>query len=288
VRAVEELTQAGGNGMQLIGPCAHGGDTPTMTPYELSTWRVLWFDHYLKGVDNGIDSGPAALFYVEGAGLYRYEDEWPIADAQRKRLYLRHAASGTATSLNDGSLTISTPTASAVSVSYSYGPAGPYNSAGGGTTRPTGDQTADEVLSLTWTSQPLPQNTEVTGWPRLHFFASTDAADTDFIVEITEVSTDGSSKTLSRGWLSAARYFDRSNPQPLTPGRIYEFDMELWPLSHVFPAGSRIRVDFAGSDSPGTRPNEAPANVTIYQDTAHPSSLELPVIGTAQMPADQE
>ena len=106
-------------------------------------------------------------------------------------------------------------------------------------------------------------------------------ADTDFVVEVTDVAPDGTSRQVGRGWLNAARAFSRSNPQPLVPGARYHFSVEVWPTSYVFPAGHRIRVDLSGSDCCvlGADPNPLPAGVTVYQDAAHPSHLEVPVIG---------
>jgi hypothetical protein len=121
----------------------------------------------------------------------------------------------------------------------------------------------------------------VTGWGRLKFFASSTAPDADFVVEIADVAPDGVSKTIARGWLNAPQYFSRSRPEPLVPGRIYEFDMEMWPSSYVYQKGHRIRVALSGSDSPGTGANPTASEVTVYQDAQHPSALRLPVIGTS-------
>jgi len=109
------------------------------------------------------------------------------------------------------------------------------------------------------------------------------ATDTDFVVEITDVAPDGTSTQMGRGWLNAPRFFSRSHPQPLAPGHIYRFNVQIWPTSYVFQAGHRIRVDLSGSDccAPvGEDPNPSPAKVTVYQDAQHPSYIDIPVIGT--------
>jgi hypothetical protein len=72
-----------------------------------------------------------------------------------------------------------------------------------------------------------------------------------------------------------------ANPQPLVPGQVYRFAVEIWPTAYVFPAGHRIRVALSGSDSLGTAPNPIAAQVTVYQDAAHPSHVEIPIIGAA-------
>jgi putative CocE/NonD family hydrolase len=155
------------------------------------------------------------------------------------------------------------------------------NNAGGGGTRPTGDQRPDEANQLTWTAKPVTVPTEITGWPRLKFWASSTAPDTDFVAEITDVAPDGTSTTIGRGWLNGPQSFSRTKPLPLVRGKVNAFDMELWPMSYVVQKGHRIRVDLSGSDSPGTAVNPLKSTVALYQDAAHPSALELPIIGTS-------
>jgi predicted acyl esterase len=281
MRAIEQINAAGGHGMNIIGPCAHGGDTPTLMPYDYQTFTVLWFDRWLKGMRNGFDRAPEALVYVQGADQYRYEPSWPPSDTHWSTLQLRAAKSGSAKSLNDGSLTPALPGRTERAVSYTHDPAGTLNNAGGGGTRPTSDQQTDEVNQLTWTAKPVTVPTEITGWPRLKFWASSTAPDTDFVAEITDVAPDGTSTTIGRGWLNAPQSLSRSKPQPLVRGKVYPFDMELWPMSYVVQKGHRIRVDLSGSDSPGTAVNPLKSTVTIYQDAAHPSAVRLPIIGTS-------
>lgn len=288
VKAVQEVVAAGGHGMQIIGPCSHGGSTYDLLPYDLQTFRVLWFDRFLKGIENGIDEGPEALFYVEGAEQYRFEDEWPIPDAHTTTLYLRAEKSHSAPSLNNGSLTADAPADDEPAVSYDYSPDGPYNNAGGSGARPTEDQRGDEEHSLTWTTPPLDVATEVTGWPRVRLWASSTATDTDFVVELTDVAPDGTSTQVARGWLNAPRSFNRANPPELTPGEVHKFEITVWPMSYVFPEGHRIRLALSSSDNPGTAPNPHAAMVTVHQDAEHPSQLELPVVGTSWQALEEE
>jgi putative CocE/NonD family hydrolase len=135
--------------------------------------------------------------------------------------------------------------------------------------------------------------TEMTGYPDFTFWASSTATDTDFVVEITDVAPPNStghsvSSQVTRGYLNAPHYFSASNPKPLTPGKAYEFKMELYPTAYVFAAGHRIRVTLQGAaidptqklawQGPGLNPNAA--RVTVYQDGGHPSHVDIPIIGT--------
>ena len=264
----------------ILGSVSHA-PAPDSMPYNNTEYQVMWLDRWLKGIHNGVDTEPRALIYVQGPNQWRFESDWPIPDTHHVSLFLRAGLSGTAISLNDGSLSSREPEGRAPSASYTYSPAGPFNQANGNGPILAVDQRPNEVSSLTWTSEPLSVPTEATGWWSLDFWASVNAPDTDFVVEITDVAPDGTSRQMGRGWLNAPRAFSRSNPQPLVPGAIYKFSVEVWPTSYVFPAGHRIRVDLSGSDCCvlGSDPNPTPARVTVYQDERHPSHVVVPVIG---------
>lgn len=278
-----EFAQAGGNGKLVLGPWGHGdaltgGDD--LQPYSFSTYHLRFFDRWLKGLENGIDEEGRALIFVQGPDQWRFEKDWPVPDEKRVKLYLRRAQSKTARSVNDGSLTIGGPAPAERAVKHAYTPDGPFNNAGGGSARLTEDQRPDEAHSLTWTSSAMTSPTEVTGWPHLRFWASFKGEDRDLVAEITDVSPDGTSTQIGRGWLNAQRYFDRSDPRPLKAGKIYKFDFELWPMSYVLQKGHRIRISLAASDNPGTDPNPHASTMTLYQNAAYPSHLDLPILGS--------
>src|SRR5207245_1280330 len=104
------------------------------------------------GMNNGLDREGKALIYVEGPNQYRYEDSWPIPDAHRVTLHLRPLKSRTIASLNDGTLSDVPADPGDAPAGYDYSPTGAKTNNGGGGPRPTGDQRADEKISLTWTS----------------------------------------------------------------------------------------------------------------------------------------
>ena len=80
-------------------------------------------------------------------------------------------------------------------------------------------------------------------------------------------------------------FYTHTNPQPLTPGEIYAFDIEVLPVSYVFKRGHRIRLEIANGDSPVTDAVFAhpyhPTLIgtdTIHHDAVHASRILLPVI----------
>ena len=78
---------------------------------------------------------------------------------------------------------------------------------------------------------------------------------------------------LAQGWLRASHrkldkarslpyrpYHTHDDKQPLTPGQIYELDVEIWPTCIVLPAGFRLAINIAGHDfeRPGTDDPKSP------------------------------
>jgi len=166
---------------------------------------------------------------------------------------------------------------------------------------------------LTFTSAPLADDLEVTGPIVLKLFASSDQIDTRFIVKLADQhpqdpgargqpsSTQPSSTNVSKGWLRASHrekdlsrstplrpFYTHTNPQPLTPGEIYQFEIEVLPCAYVFKKGHRIRLEIANGDSVltdavFTHPYHPTliGTDTIYHDAAHASCIMLPLVPKA-------
>jgi uncharacterized protein len=300
-RAFRDYSAAGGKGKLIIGPWAHRTGSGLM-PYDKLSYQALWFDHHLKGVDNGIDSEPPILIYVQGANQWRFEDAWPIPDTRFLRLYLRGVKSETVSSLNDGSLSGLAPNQAELGVSYDYDPEkGPWLPIGVSQVRGrlTINQQPFEAHALTWTSSALNAPIEITGWIKFIFWATATEGDTDFIMQISDVAPSGYSTQVTTAALNAPRYFDRINPPFLRMGEICLYQIEIEPTSWVIDTGHRIRLSIAGGcavyidpetskaqqgpQGPGKNPKSS--KVTIYQDAGHASHIDFPVIGAAMFPA---
>jgi len=151
------------------------------------------------------------------------------------------------------------------------------------------DQRKIEERCLTFTSAPLDADLEVTGPVIAKLFISSSAADTDFVVRLTDVLPDGRSMLVCDG-IQRARY-RKSNYRPslLEPGKVYELTVDLWATSHLFQRGHRIRAVLNSSNfprfdvNPGTGESAATATTrviaqnAVYLDRQRPSHLVLPV-----------
>ncbi|MEI8153931.1 MAG: CocE/NonD family hydrolase [Hyphomicrobiales bacterium] len=264
-----------------------------------------FYDLHLKGKNNGFMEAEPVKLYVRGANVWRAEQQWP-PKANYVPYYLRKGPSGSLTSMNDGGLSTEKPPAGEPATSYTY----PDWEWVNGVAIIGLDGRVDPVRRvLTFTTAPLEADLDVGGPIVLKLYASSTAIDTQFIVKLTDQQPqdEASRKSgeqpkfvpVSKGWLKASHrekdasrskperpFYTHTNPQPLTPGEIYEFDIEVLPIAYLFKKGHRIRLELANSDSPATdgvfshpyHPTQMGTD-TIHHDSGHASCILLPVIG---------
>jgi Predicted acyl esterases len=142
---------------------------------------------------------------------------------------------------------------------------------------------------------PLSEPVTVAGPIRVRLYGSTDAPDTDFTAKLideypaSEAFPSGFALNLTDS-ICRGRYRNyRTEPDPLDPGEVYEFELELYPTANVFEPGHRIRLDVSSSNYPrydlnhntggelyGDREHAVATN-TIYHEADHPTRVELPV-----------
>lgn len=290
----------------LMGPWAHllpyavptsGGtgdiDFGPEALIELHAIQLRWFDHFLKGVNNGVlDEAPIRLF-VMGDNRWRDEYEWPLARTRYTSLYLH--SGGKANSLRgDGGLSLSAP-GEEPSDRYVYDPQDPVPTRGGttlGLAMGVLDQTKVEEREdvLVYTGDPLTSDLEVTGPILFKLFAASSAPDTDFTAKLVDLRPDGYAQNIAEGVIRARFRESLLYPTLITPGKMYEYTVDLWATSHVFKAGHRLRLEVSSSNFPryDRNPNTGhdfgvdaelrTAEQTIFHDGRYPSHLILPVI----------
>ncbi len=264
-----------------------------------------FYDHYLKGIDNGFMDGNPVRLFVRGADVWREEPEWPLPRAKYVPYYLGAAPSGSVTSINDGSLSTQKPEGDGGVTSYSY----PDWEWRFGVVAFDPQGRPDPVRRvLTFTTAPLEADVEITGPIVFKLFAASDQIDTQFVVKIADQlpqdpaararGEQPASANVSKGWLKASHrekdekrstplrpFYTHTNPQPLEPGSVYEFDIEVMPISYLFKRGHRIRLELVNGDSQVTdgvynhpyHPSHVGTD-TIHHSTAYPSQLLMPVI----------
>jgi putative CocE/NonD family hydrolase len=273
---------------------------------------LRWFDYWLKGIDNGITSEPAVQLFVmvppdtgrTGSGFWIAADEFPLPGTQMMRFNLRSGGHAN-TRLGDGVLDASLPSAGSAD-QFVYDPRDPVPTMGGNMcclndllASGAFDQASIELRDdvLVYTSPPLTEDLAVIGPVTVKFWAASSAPDTDFTAKLADVHLDGfAHNVLDR--IVRARYRNGSKAAPtlITPGRVYEYTIELGNTATVFRAGHRIRLEISSSNFPhyDRNPNTGhpigqdavlrTATQTVLHDAAHPSYLELPIVPGIAVP----
>ncbi|MBK5292627.1 MAG: CocE/NonD family hydrolase [Acidobacteriia bacterium] len=298
-------TEAARKGSRLlIGPWGHGPsrkfgelDFGPDANVDLHDVELRFFDYWLKKIDNGYSTEPAATIFVMGRNEWRREKAYPLPQTQYKKMYL--ASGGNAnTGHGDGSLSWKEPAAEAKPDQYSYDPNNPVPSLGGnnccGTPTPAGPKDQRVIESrgdvLVYTSEILAEPVEATGPVKVVLHAASDAPDTDFIAKLIDVFPDGRSMNVAEGIMRARYREGTDKPKLLEPGKTYEFVIDLVGTSNEFGKGHRIRVDITSSHFPqfdrnpntgdafGTSAKVRVARQTVYHDRVRASHILLPVI----------
>jgi putative CocE/NonD family hydrolase len=266
----------------LIGPWSHGAPESCRPGpnIDFQAELVRWFDRWLKGVDNGIDREPPIVVYQQRStapdplrgevrGEWRFETTWPP-----ERLRPRSYRLGDA---EVGGLGRETDDADSLLVDGSVGETAWISCAGGLPWGQSADQRPDEARSLTYTWEPLAEELELFGHPRLRARVKCDRPTAYLSAKVTDVFPDGASSLVVRGMVNLARR-DPDVAAALSPGEPIELDLELEAIAWTFEAGHRIRLDIAGADWPNAWPPPAAATLTIDRASA---ALELPVLDGA-------
>ncbi|MCU1344392.1 MAG: putative esterase [Acidimicrobiia bacterium] len=246
----------------------------------LMAMTIAWFDHYLRGADNAVMEGPDARLYLLGLDDFIDCEQWPVATTDTE-LFLSSASSGSAPSINDGSMGTSAPPERSDPTVLVHDPAQPVR-----TPRDLQDQRSFEASCLTFTTAPLEADLTIIGATRLLLYAATDAPDVDFCVRLCDVFPDGRSRLLNTGALKGSHVKSHEHPEPLVAGEEHCFEIEIWAVANLFRAGHRIRVDIAASDFPFFECNPVASRSEIFHDSSRPSRLVLPVAGgpTSSLP----
>jgi putative CocE/NonD family hydrolase len=247
------------------------------------------FDYWLKGDSNGAQDDKAVHYYVMGdptdanapGNFWRRADNWP-PPAEPTAFYLH----------GDKRLVRGERPEEAQTLSYKYDPNNPVPTVGGqNLLLPKGPMDQQKIESrpdvLVFTTDVLAEPVEVTGRIYAKLYVSSDCADTDFTVKLTDVYPDGRSMLVTDGILRAALRNSFERIEPLEAGEVYELSVDLWSTSLVFNKGHRICLAVSSSNAPRFEPNpntidgDTPrvAANTLHLSREHPSHILLPIYG---------
>ncbi|MFD4368489.1 CocE/NonD family hydrolase [Rhodococcus sp. NPDC058521] len=264
----------------LIGPWshkfAHLGEPGPAIGYLQEL--VAWWDHWLKGLDNGVEHGPLlrvwmqesvppSTAYEDRPGRWVAVDEWPAPEIRlRDQLLDHHHLVAPDRAVTEDRLTVCSPLSvgqyAGKWASYNAPPDLPY------------DQREEDGGSLVFDSAVLDEPVEILGAPTVDIEFSVDRPVAMVAVRLSDVWPDGRATRVTYGLLNLTHRDDHTSPSVLEPGRRYRTTVTLNGVAQQFPAGHRIRLSVSTCYWPLAWPSPQPVMLSLYTGT---SSLRLPV-----------
>ena len=258
-----------------------------------------WFDYLLKGEDNDFKKDtPRVQYFTMGKNIWQASDTWPPSKTVMKTYYLQ--SDGNANSrFGDGVLSSKKDKRGKTSDMFLYDPMNPVKSYGGGVCC-TGnavqggsfDQREMEKRKdiLVYTSEPLKEGVEVSGFIKSTLYLSSDAKDTDLTIKLIDVYPDGTAFNLDET-IQRVRYREGYEKEVfMNQGNVYEVPLTPMATSNYFKKGHRIRIEVSSSNFPrfarnlnsgGNNYDEINSRIAtnkIHHSSNYPSSISLPFV----------
>ncbi|MCP9963070.1 alpha/beta fold hydrolase [Streptomyces somaliensis] len=222
-------------------------------PNDTWTSAHRWFDHHLRGVDNGIDRERPVQLRPRTSGGYEGYADWASVGAREERLPLgdRQIRSGVDSGANGGTLMLSSaldqflripPTVSVPLLPRSY--------------------------AAVWQSERYPTARRVRGTTRLHTTVTGTASSGTLVAYLYDVGPLGVGRLVS----NAPHTFHGK-----TPGEPFTVDLELFSTAYDVPAGHRLALVVDTADPLYIEHNPAGARLTFSSPPSDPSYLSVPL-----------
>lgn len=277
----------------------HGSPYPgagtRLRPARKEQWQEVLehFDRYLKHPTGPEPAEKQLYYYTLGEEAWKVTGVWPPVGQTTTRWFLAKR----------GKLTLDAPTDSSGADTYEVdldattGLTNRWHTQDGVTKVGYPDRSEADERLLTYTSPPLDEDVEITGYPVVTLYVTSTASDGAFYAYLEDIDADGRVIYLTEGHLRAIhrRISDQQPPlklfvphhsylredaMPLVPGEVTELRFGLLPVSAIVRKGHRLRIAIAGHDKDTfTRiPEKGQPTITMQHTTTHSSHIDLPVV----------
>ena len=279
----------------IVGPWNHGqGGDPELR---------RWFDYWLKDIDNGIMDEPPVHYAASepsGETVWKSAPRLPLPEAGHRSFWM-----------STGGELASRRTSERATIDYdvdhevSLGELSRHSYYVDDLYINTPDLNARSERCLSFTSAPLAEDIEITGWPALELEIATNSDRGAVVATLEQIATDGSAAYLSEGFINFAHRRASDDPgghegpvwhswskgdlAPVVAGEPMDVHFELYPVSCIVRAGERLRLTLAGADADNlvvpTEGDEATLSLTLGGERG--ARLRLPVVNPALVPTAQ-
>jgi putative CocE/NonD family hydrolase len=247
---------------------------------------LRWMDHYLRGIDNGVDREKPVRYFLLGTNRWMSADAWPVPGIRAETLWIHgRELTRSASSVSETVKIYSDP--SRPLENAFAGRAGAHDYRG---------LVAGPNVGIFETA-PFEEDVSVVGAIAAHVSISVDAPDADIWVKVFDVLPDGTAFNLMGPGLDVVRasYRRRGKRERLKPNTVYDLELPDLFTANTFLKGHRLRIaimtswfpDFSrnlqSGDLEATSIRQRSAQVTLYMGAGSPSFLVLPVLPRSAM-----
>ncbi|WP_037308300.1 CocE/NonD family hydrolase [Ruegeria halocynthiae] len=224
---------------------------------------LRWWDHWLKGLDTGVDQDPDYRAYLmDGVRPQRWYSERPGRWVAEDTGATSHLPCQTLRLSNDG-LGQAGPLDVRVSSPQTCGmESGEYCAIWLGPDMP-GDQRPDDALSTCFDGAPLTEDLSIVGAPRVRLRISANRPQAQVAVRLNHIHPDGATTRITYGVLNLSHRDDHARPEPLTPGTPYDMTLDLDHIAYRVPKGHRLRIAVSSAYWPLIWPSPEPVELHL-------------------------
>ncbi len=288
----------------VLMPTSHGGKAHS-SPYLVSDqpldplpsqedqlqMQLDFFDYYLKGIATGVEAWPNIQYYNFGEEVFKTSEVWPPKGQTRKNFYLgdNHRLTNEAPKISNGNDTYE------VDYATTTGTNNRWSTQMGKPILNLDNRNAMDEKMLTYTSDPLKEDLQITGTPSITLYLSSTLSEGAVFVYLEDVDETGRSRYITEGGLllehrklaknpftDTVPYhtFHKADASPMPVNTVEAITFKLWPTSTLLKKGHSLRIAIAGTDKDtfDRVPAEGTPVFTIYHNADAASFLVLPVI----------
>ncbi|MDG1334143.1 MAG: CocE/NonD family hydrolase [Crocinitomicaceae bacterium] len=269
-------------GDSLLGP---------IPPMQMQNQQQLdFFDHYLKGIDKGVEEWPLVRYFNMGEEKFKKSDQWPIAGTSETKYFFNA----------DGGLSQTAPVETDASDSYKvdFGVSTSKNNRWTtqmeGPVKNLNNRNEMDERMLVYTSQPATEDIQITGTPVVRLKMTSSHEDGAVLVYLEDVDENGKSTYITEGGLRLIHRkeavqdeenfnmhsFNEEDVMPMVEGEVAEVAFKLWPTSVLIKKGHSIRIAIAGADKSifDKFPKNGKPTYEIMRNVSNMSFVELPIV----------
>ncbi len=239
--------------------------------FQFQYESLRWFDHWLKGIESGLDEDPPVRFFMMGSRDWHSDTEWPPSKTRWVPFYLHER--GLLSEREHWWVE----------------------------SHDTFFDTPWQREGVEYWTPPFIDHVDVVGPIGVELYAASSHPEVRWIVSILQEDAEGRRKLLTKGALDgcyAAALLQGSPPyaprhdfsarHPVVPGEVHKFAIAVTGTANRFLPGTRLGVRVACTDQPGGNSLEGAAaghlravsarRVAVYHDDERPSCLWIPIL----------